>query len=113
MYDEEENGLKHIPLLTPTISPPPPPLLPPAPKSHISEGEGSSRVLLAGTEYRKSQLVFLFQVTLVFLVVIVSMINLSLHQKPQSLWITLLSSSIGYLLPNPSMKIAQNGVERK
>ena len=54
----------------------------------------------------KSDLLFIAQVVLVYIVVIASIVNLSINTEEQSsrLWIILLSSGIGYLLPNPKLK---------
>jgi hypothetical protein len=57
-----------------------------------------------GTKYHKNQVVFFSQVTLVFLVVITCLVNLTLQREPQSLWITLLSTSVGCFMPAPSLK---------
>ena len=53
----------------------------------------------------RSEIVFFVQVVLVYIVVIVSIVNLTIGSDSDKLWITLLSSSIGYLLPSPSLKI--------
>ena len=52
---------------------------------------------------RKSDVVFFSQVILIYIVVICSLINISLGSSLQ-LWIILLTSCLGYLLPNPSLK---------
>ena len=61
----------------------------------------------------KSPVVFFAQIIILYIVIIVSIINLSLQDCGSSscacdLWTTLLSSSIAYLLPNPSLKLAKN-----
>ena len=61
-----------------------------------------------GTSCSKEFVVFTSQVILVYIIVITSIINLTLYQDNESsgkLWTALLSSSIGYLLPNPRLKI--------
>ena len=63
----------------------------------------SGRWPVCGQKFPKSEIVFFFQVILVYIVVIVSIVNLSIGQSDEKLWITLLSSSIGYLLPNPNL----------
>jgi len=47
---------------------------------------------------------FLAQIILLFIVVITSIVNLSLGNGDGQLWTALLSSSIGYILPPPSLK---------
>ena len=57
-----------------------------------------------GNKMPKSEIVFFVQVILVYIVVIVSIVNLTIGTGSDRLWIALLSSSIGYILPNPSIK---------
>jgi hypothetical protein len=53
----------------------------------------------------RSEIVFMVQVLLVYIVVIVSIVNLTIGGADVKLWITLLSSSIGYILPSPTLKL--------
>jgi hypothetical protein len=58
-----------------------------------------------GHRFPKSEVVFFMQVILIYIVVITSIINLSLYKgQDGNLWTALLSSSLGYLLPNPNLK---------
>lgn len=43
------------------------------------------------------------QVVVIIVVVIASLINLSIEQEPSTLWIMLLTSCVGYVLPNPRL----------
>lgn len=59
----------------------------------------------------RGKILFIVQVSAILLVVICSLINLSISynlphmdKKDDKLWIVLLSSTIGYLLPNPKLK---------
>lgn len=52
--------------------------------------------------------VYFFQVFLIYIIVITCIVNLSLGKDEQKIWIVLLSSSLGYLLPNPSIKPLRN-----
>jgi hypothetical protein len=54
--------------------------------------------------YPKSEIVFFVQVFLIYIVVITSIVNLTLNKDEGKLWTALLSSSLGYILPNPSLK---------
>lgn len=40
----------------------------------------------------------------VFIIIVTSIANLSIQNGKSELWITLLSSAIGYALPSPSLK---------
>lgn len=60
---------------------------------------------LFGKYCPRSEIVFFVQVVLVYIVVIVSIVNLTLGRADDKLWIALLSSSIGYILPSPNLKL--------
>lgn len=59
---------------------------------------------VSGHKVYKAQVVFFAQVILVYVVVVASIINISLGVGDRNLWIVLLSSSFGYLLPSPSLR---------
>ncbi|RLJ22847.1 hypothetical protein DJ031_00130 [bacterium endosymbiont of Escarpia laminata] len=63
-----------------------------------------------GTACPKEEIVFLCQVVVLYTVILVSIYNLSFgHHANPTLWTALLSSSLGYLLPSPTLK--QHGDE--
>ena len=51
----------------------------------------------------KPETLFIVQITILCIVIITSLINVILRNDPCSVWSNLLASSLGYLLPNPSM----------
>ena len=57
-----------------------------------------------GQRMPKTELVFFSQVTILYIVINTCIVNLSIGSETSNLWTALLSSSLGYLLPNPSMK---------
>ena len=57
-----------------------------------------------GTECPKEEIVFMCQVIVLYTVIVVSICNLTIGHGDATLWTALLSSSLGYLLPNPSLK---------
>ena len=58
-----------------------------------------------GSSLPKSEIVFFTQVVLIYIVVITSIVNLTVFKESDGkLWTALLSSSFGYLLPNPTLK---------
>lgn len=67
-----------------------------------SQGEISRE--WCGGKYPKNEVIFYAQTLLVYIVSIASIANLSFGSPLTSLWICLLSSTIGYMLPNPKMK---------
>ena len=60
--------------------------------------------LLFGTECPNEEIVFVCQVIILYTVIVVSIYNLTVGHDDSTLWTALLSSSLGYLLPNPSLK---------
>lgn len=57
-----------------------------------------------GNKIPKSEIVYFCQMIVVYIIIITSIVNLSLKNGSSELWISLLSSAIGYILPNPSLK---------
>ena len=51
-------------------------------------------------------ILFISQVLLLFIVVLTSLINLSLEHGNTNLWTMILTSCIGYMLPNPRLKVS-------
>lgn len=76
-----------------------------------SETGSNSKWMVLGQKLPKSEIVFFVQVVLIYIVVITSIVNLTLNKDEGKLWTALLSSSLGYLLPNPSLKKAGNHVQ--
>lgn len=61
-----------------------------------------------GSTYPKNEVVFFGQIILLYVVVVAAIVNLSyppLAESRSALWISLLSSSIGYILPHPTFKM--------
>jgi beta-lactamase regulating signal transducer with metallopeptidase domain len=59
------------------------------------------------TRWKPDVIVFIAQVVLLFIVVTVSLVNLTLNKGNHDLWIMTLTSCLGYMLPNPRMKKAK------
>ena len=59
---------------------------------------------ISGHKVSHSQTVFFLQVILVYIVVLASILNIALTDSDRQIWIILLSSAFGYLLPNPKLK---------
>ena len=57
-----------------------------------------------GTECPKEEIVFFCQGITLYTVIVVSIYNLTVEHGDSTHWTALLSSSLGYLLPNPSLK---------
>ncbi len=69
------------------------------------DGESNnSKWYFFGKEVSRSFVIFIVQIIIVYIVVITSIVNLALGTNDAKLWMALLSSNIGYLLPNPTLK---------
>ena len=67
-------------------------------------GSTSKRWVLFGSSCPKAEIVFFCQVVVLYTVIVVSIYNLTKTDANSNLWMALLSSCLGYLLPNPPMK---------
>ena len=52
----------------------------------------------------KNRLTFFSQIIIVYIIIITSLVQISLRSPDKELWLILLSSSIGYILPSPGLK---------
>ena len=73
-------------------------------KREEDNASNSDRWHLLGTRVPKAEIVYFCQMIIVYTIIITSVINLSLQNGSSELWIALLSSNIGYVLPNPKLK---------
>jgi hypothetical protein len=65
--------------------------------------ERAPKWVFFGKKVPRTEIVFVAQVFIVYVVVIVSLINLTREHGTATLWTTLLASCLGYLLPNPRL----------
>ena len=74
---------------------------------HVPQDETQSngeRWHLLGTRVLQAEIVYFCQMVVVYIVIIISIVNLSPENGSNELWISLLSSCIGYALPSPKLK---------
>ncbi|MCG7874886.1 MAG: hypothetical protein JAZ03_22070 [Candidatus Thiodiazotropha taylori] len=57
-----------------------------------------------GARVPKNQVTYMTQVVLVYSIIAVSLSQLILQSSDRELWLILLSTSVGYVLPSPSLK---------
>ena len=69
-----------------------------------STDSSSGQWKLFGMTYPRKEIVFFAQIIIIYTVIITSIVNLSFDTGNTNLWIVLLSSCLGYLLPNPNIK---------
>ncbi len=75
------------------------------PDEYVSQTSGTStRWTLFGGKFPKQEIIYLCQVALIYVVVIACLVNLSLWDTNQSLWASLLSGCLGYILPSPKLR---------
>ena len=72
--------------------------------SPLNRSRSGESWTLLGKKVAKSETVFFSQIIIIYIVVITCIVNLSLDKGNSNLWTALLSSSLGYLLPNPKIK---------
>jgi hypothetical protein len=69
-----------------------------------SDTDSVSSCVTCGKKTPLSEVVFLCQVLILYTVIVVSIYNLTVKLENSTLWTALLSSCLGYLLPNPTIK---------
>jgi hypothetical protein len=72
-----------------------------------STDSGSDRRwYLLGKAVPKSEIVFAVQVIIIYIIIITAVVNLTLNGSAgeSKIWIVLLSSCLGYILPSPTIK---------
>lgn len=57
-----------------------------------------------GKNTPRSEVVYLCQIVVLYTVIVVSIYNLTVESSNATLWTALLSSCLGYLLPQPTIK---------
>jgi hypothetical protein len=55
-----------------------------------------------GSKLPKSEIVYFCQMIVIYVIIVRSIVNLSVQNGKNELWITLLNSAIGYALPRPT-----------
>ena len=70
----------------------------------VEQSKKSSLWNIFGSQYPRNEIVFIAQILVIYTVVAVSLFNLTQDGDNKNVWIALLSSSLGYLLPAPSIR---------
>jgi hypothetical protein len=60
---------------------------------------------LFGQRVPRSEIVFFCQVFVIYTVIVFAAYNLTVGNGDSNLWTALLSSCLGYLLPNPTIRV--------
>jgi hypothetical protein len=69
-----------------------------------SDTDSTSSWIAFGKKIPRSGIVFLCQVVILYTVIVVSIYNLTVESENSTLWTALLSSCLGYVLPNLTIK---------
>lgn len=69
------------------------------------ENSTTEKWTLLGNKIPKAEIVYFCQMIIIYTIIITSIVNLSIKNGPSELWISLLSSAVGYVLPNPKLKV--------
>ena len=55
----------------------------------------------------KNKLTYISQITVIYTIIAAAIIYLSLQAPDKELWLVLLSSTLGYILPSPNLKFVK------
>ena len=69
---------------------------------------GMSKWCLFGKFVPRAEIVFICQVIAIYAIITASIYNLSVDSDKTSLWVSLLSNCLGYLLPSPTINKEKN-----
>lgn len=61
---------------------------------------------LMGQKFPRTEVVYFSQTIILYIIIIVSLINLTRGAPDSNLWASTLSGSLGYMLPHPKIKVA-------
>ena len=70
----------------------------------LSDTDSVSSWVTCGKKTPRSEVLCLCQVLNLYMVIVFSIYNLTVESENSTLWTALLSSCLGYLLPNPTIK---------
>lgn len=62
---------------------------------------------ICGTTMPKGEIVFFSQIIICYIIICTSIANLSYERGERNIWLCLLSSCLGYILPNPRLKVTK------
>jgi len=69
-----------------------------------SESNANRNWSIGCSKVPREEIIFFTQVILIYIVVIACVVNLSFTDNNTSLWSSLLSGCLGYLLPSPKLR---------
>lgn len=76
--------------------------------NYVERNDSSSgNWTIFGDVVPKNEVIFICQVVILYIVIVTCIINLSMKNGDSNLWVALLSSSLGIMLPQPSLSQSQ------
>ena len=60
-----------------------------------------------GNRVPKNQFTYISQIIVIYAIIATSIVHLSIQSQDRELWLILLSSSLGYILPSPGLKFTK------
>ena len=60
-----------------------------------------------GNRVPKNQFTYISQIIVIYAIIATSIVHLSIQSQDRELWLILLSSSLGYILPSPGLKVSK------
>ena len=60
-----------------------------------------------GNRVPKNQFTYISQIIVIYAIIATSIVHLSIQSQDRELWLILLSSSLGYILPLPGLKFTK------
>ena len=60
-----------------------------------------------GNRVPKNQFTYISQIIVLYAIIATSIVHLSIQSQDRELWLILLSSSLGYILPSPGLKFTK------
>lgn len=64
---------------------------------------------VCGYGMNRSQVVYFSQIIIIYIMIITCILNLSFKNGDSNLWIVLIGSCLGYILPSPKIKQKKKG----
>ena len=71
---------------------------------HLESPSVTSKWNCFGYKFPREEVVYFSQIIIIYVVILFCLINLTLSIGESNLWVALLGSCLGYLLPQPSME---------
>lgn len=77
----------------------------------VSFGGQNGEWTICGSKVSRTALVYLCQVVILYVSIVTCFINLTVQNGPNELWITILSLSLGTILPAPKVRKNRNNID--